>query len=247
MAMISVHRSGKTCERPLARNSRRTSGSRRIPPHGARPPREPAARGARSQASDLGTNGDRPATSRAWPCKLAPRIPPWSRAARTSPPTSLEPSEIRSVYDRSYATQLLHNMENKDWQRRDVWVRVGLIAMKVTGASCTRGSWDPFAPQPDVWAQKAGRLFLTSPALLTLEVSPLPPRVPPDRHRPRPPRRRHRRRRAQGRRRARCRSARPFPRGQARHGRPRPRALPRQAVRMKTSRDTRTKHRRGTN
>jgi hypothetical protein len=47
-----------------------------------------------------------------------------------------------------------------------------MIAMQVTGASCTRGSWDPFAPQPDLWAQKAGRLFLTSPALLTLEVSP---------------------------------------------------------------------------
>ena len=41
-------------------------------------------------------------------------------------------------------------MENKDWQRRDVWVRVGLIAMQVTGASRTRGSWDPFAPQPDL-------------------------------------------------------------------------------------------------
>jgi hypothetical protein len=31
-------------------------------------------------------------------------------------------------------------MQNKDWQRRDVRVRVGLIAMQVTGASCTRGS-----------------------------------------------------------------------------------------------------------
>ncbi len=64
----------------------------------------------------------------------------------------------------------MNNRQNKDWQRRDVWVRVGLIAMQVTGASCTRGSWDPFAPQPDLWAQKAGRLFLTSLALLTLEV-----------------------------------------------------------------------------
>jgi hypothetical protein len=61
-------------------------------------------------------------------------------------------------------------MQNKDWERRDVRVRVGLIAMQVTGAFCTRGSWDPFAPQPDLWAQKAGRLFLTSLALLTLEV-----------------------------------------------------------------------------
>jgi hypothetical protein len=32
------------------------------------------------------------------------------------------------------------------------------------------GSWDPFTPQPDLWAQKAGHLFLTSLALLMLEV-----------------------------------------------------------------------------
>jgi hypothetical protein len=102
--------------------------------------------------------------------RMAPRLPPWSRAARTSPPTSLEPSEIGNTYDCHYANQLLHNMQNKDWQRRDVRVRVGLIAVQVTGASCTRGSWDPFTPQPDLWAQKAGHLFLTSLALLMLEV-----------------------------------------------------------------------------
>ena len=55
MAIISVHHFGKTCEGPLAGNFRRTSGSRRIPPHGARPPRKLAAR---SQASDLGTDGN---------------------------------------------------------------------------------------------------------------------------------------------------------------------------------------------
>jgi hypothetical protein len=41
-------------------------------------------------------------------------------------------------------------MQNKDWKRWDVRVRVRLIAMQVTGASRTRGSWDPFAPQPDL-------------------------------------------------------------------------------------------------
>jgi hypothetical protein len=61
-------------------------------------------------------------------------------------------------------------MQNKDWQRRDVRIRVALITMQVTGASCTRGSWDPFAPQPDLWAKKAGHLFLTSLVLLMLEV-----------------------------------------------------------------------------
>jgi len=31
-----------------------------------------------------------------------------------SPPTSLEPSEIRNIYDWYYATQLLHNMQNNE-------------------------------------------------------------------------------------------------------------------------------------
>jgi hypothetical protein len=95
-----------------------------------------------------------------------PATSPWSRAARTSPPTSLEPSEIRNIYGWCHATQLLQNMQNKDRQRR---VRVGLIARQATGASCTRGSWDRFAPRPDPWAPQASHLFLTSPALLTLE------------------------------------------------------------------------------
>jgi hypothetical protein len=86
-----------------------------------------------------------------------------------------------------------------------------LIAMQVTGAACTRRTWDPFAPQPDLWAQKAGLVFLTSQDLLTLDASPLPPRVPTDRYRLRP------------------------------------QALPRQAVRMKTLGNTRTKHRGETN
>jgi hypothetical protein len=47
---------------------------------------------------------------------------------------------------------------------------VGLIARQATGASCTRGSWDPFAPPPDPWVQHASHPFLTSLALLTLEV-----------------------------------------------------------------------------
>lgn len=60
-------------------------------------------------------------------------------------------------------------MQKKGWQRRDVRIRLGLIARQVTGASCRRRSGDPFAPQSDLWAQKAGHWFLTSPSLVTLE------------------------------------------------------------------------------
>jgi hypothetical protein len=42
--------------------------------------------------------------------------------------------------------------------------------MQVSGVGCDRGSWDPLSPQPDRWGRTAGRLFLTSLSVLTLEV-----------------------------------------------------------------------------
>jgi hypothetical protein len=82
----------------------------------------------------------------------------------------LEQSQERNIYYWYYATQLLHNMQNKDWERWNLRVREGLIGMQVKGNGCDRGSWDPFLPQPDRWASSGGRLFLTSLSLLTLEV-----------------------------------------------------------------------------
>lgn len=87
----------------------------------------------------------------------------------------LEGSKERNIYYWYYATQLLHNMQNKDWKRWNARVRDGLVAMQVTGDGCDHGSWDPNSPQPDAWARTdrrlgAGRLFLTSLSVLTLEV-----------------------------------------------------------------------------
>ncbi len=82
----------------------------------------------------------------------------------------LRQSEQRNIYYWYYATQLLHNMQNKDWPRWNVKVRDGLVDMQVTGTGCDRGSWDPLHPVPDRWARAAGRLYLTSLSLLTLEV-----------------------------------------------------------------------------
>jgi hypothetical protein len=100
-----------------------------------------------------------------WPRDFPPLIKGASHIA-----ADLLDSNQRNIYYWYYATQLLHNMQNKDWQRWNVRVREALIAMQVTGDGCDRGSWDPILPQPDIWAQKAGRLFLTSLSLLTLEV-----------------------------------------------------------------------------
>jgi hypothetical protein len=45
-----------------------------------------------------------------------------------------------------------------------------LIGMQVKDGTCAQGSWDPQTPQADRWAQHAGRHYLTSLSVLTLEV-----------------------------------------------------------------------------
>lgn len=79
-------------------------------------------------------------------------------------------SNQRNIYYWYYATQLLHNMKNKDWERWNPLVREALIASQVTDDSCAKGSWDPFAPDRDRWGASGGRLFQTALSVLTLEV-----------------------------------------------------------------------------
>ncbi len=82
----------------------------------------------------------------------------------------LETSQDRNIYYWYYATQLLHNMKNKDWEKWNLKVREGLIGMQVKDGTCANGSWDPDFPAADIWGQRAGRLFTTSLSILTLEV-----------------------------------------------------------------------------
>jgi hypothetical protein len=82
----------------------------------------------------------------------------------------LQESGERNIYYWYYATQLLHNMKGDKWERWNLKIREGLISMQIKDATCAHGSWDPFQPQSDVWARTAGRLYLTSLSLLTLEV-----------------------------------------------------------------------------
>jgi hypothetical protein len=100
-----------------------------------------------------------------WPRDFPPLVKGAKHVA-----VDLEQSEERNIYYWYYATQLLHNMQNDDWQRWNVRVRDGLVAMQVKGDGCDRGSWDPAWPQPDRWGQSGGRLFLTALSSLTLEV-----------------------------------------------------------------------------
>lgn len=82
----------------------------------------------------------------------------------------LEKSEDRNIYYWYYATQLLHNMRGKDWERWNPHVREALIRTQVRDDDCTNGSWDPSSPSQDRWGNAGGRLFQTSLSILTLEV-----------------------------------------------------------------------------
>ena len=96
-------------------------------------------------------------------------FPPLVKGARHIA-ADLDESRERNIYYWYYATQLLHNMQNKDWERWNLKVREGLLGMQVKGEGCDRGSWDPLQPQGDRWGAVGGRLFLTSLSILTLEV-----------------------------------------------------------------------------
>ncbi len=83
---------------------------------------------------------------------------------------NLQEGGDRNIYYWYYATQLLHNMRNEQWEHWNPKIREGLIGLQVKDDTCAKGSWDPFNPVPDIWAERAGRLYLTSLSILTLEV-----------------------------------------------------------------------------
>ncbi len=82
----------------------------------------------------------------------------------------LEKSNDRNIYYWYYATQLLHNMKNKDWERWNPRVREELIRTQVQDDTCAGGSWDPSQPGRDRWGETAGRHYQTALSILTLEV-----------------------------------------------------------------------------
>ncbi|WP_435016435.1 prenyltransferase/squalene oxidase repeat-containing protein [Tundrisphaera sp. TA3] len=82
----------------------------------------------------------------------------------------LQMSGERNIYYWYYATQLLHNMQNKAWRQWNPKIRDGLVATQIGGDGCDRGSWSPFLPQPDRWGLRAGRVYETALSVLTLEV-----------------------------------------------------------------------------
>jgi hypothetical protein len=100
-----------------------------------------------------------------WPNDFAPL-----RKGAKSVYDHLQVSNERNIYYWYYATQMLHNLQGKEWVAWNRKIRDGLVSIQVLGNGCDRGSWDPRSPQPDRWGLTAGRLYVTSLSILTLEV-----------------------------------------------------------------------------
>ena len=87
---------------------------------------------------------------------------------RQPSPRSME-NPNRDAYYWYNATQVMFHMQGDAWnQWRDSLYP--LLTDSQESAGELAGSWDPFSPEPDRWAHHAGRIYLTTMNLLSLEV-----------------------------------------------------------------------------
>lgn len=86
-------------------------------------------------------------------------------------PDNLPRPQLKNLYYYYYATQVLHNVGGKNWEQWNDRMRFFLLDTQEKSDETVRasfkGSW---APQGYLYAGEGGRLFMTSMALLTLEV-----------------------------------------------------------------------------
>jgi hypothetical protein len=83
---------------------------------------------------------------------------------------NLPDADQRDTYYWYYATQVMHNLVDRNWDRWNRQVRRVLIETQCRDGSCATGSWDPQRPSMDSYGFKGGRLFVTSLSTLTLEI-----------------------------------------------------------------------------
>jgi hypothetical protein len=80
--------------------------------------------------------------------------------------TSIE----RDTYYWYYATQVLRHVGGERWERWNAQLHPLLIRTQVKAGELS-GSWHPYEPVPDRWGPAAGRLYVTTMNLLSLEVN----------------------------------------------------------------------------
>ena len=75
----------------------------------------------------------------------------------------------RDTYYWYYATQVMLQMRGDHWDRWNGSIHPLLVGSQITDGPLA-GSWDPHRPVPDRWAKHAGRIYVTTMNVLSLEV-----------------------------------------------------------------------------
>jgi len=78
-------------------------------------------------------------------------------------------SPQRDTYYWYYATQVMFHMGGEHWEKWNQRLNPILVDEQIK-VGPQSGSWDPVKPVPDRWSAHAGRLYLTTLNLLSLEV-----------------------------------------------------------------------------
>jgi len=78
-------------------------------------------------------------------------------------------SPQRDTYYWYYATQVMFHMGGEHWEKWNQRLNPILVDEQIK-VGPQSGSWDPLKPVPDRWSAHAGRLYLTTLNLLSLEV-----------------------------------------------------------------------------
>ena len=86
------------------------------------------------------------------------------------PEMGTEQAPKRDTYYWYYATQVLFHMGGDRWKNWYQALYPMLIESQVTQGPYA-GSWEPIGPIPDAWGEYAGRLYVTTMNLLSLEVT----------------------------------------------------------------------------
>jgi hypothetical protein len=79
-------------------------------------------------------------------------------------------SPRRDTYYWYYATQVMFHMGGRYWNAWNQRLHPLLVSSQIRDEPLS-GSWDPLRPVPDRWAPFAGRLYVTTMNLLSLEVT----------------------------------------------------------------------------
>ncbi len=82
---------------------------------------------------------------------------------------NLPDNRLRNTYYWYYATQVLHNFLDPNWDKWNRSMRRALLESQCR-EGCAAGSWDPEVPTLDAWSEQGGRVVTTAFSTLSLEV-----------------------------------------------------------------------------